>query len=92
MSFMFNNCNSLGNINIKFDTHNVETMESMFNKCQNLTFLNLSSFNTIQCENFDNMFKNSGVETIIINIDNNNKLLRNIPQNIDIVNFPNNYI
>ena len=42
---MFNSCDSLTSINIKFDTSKVTRMDFMFYKCHNLTNIDISSFN-----------------------------------------------
>ena len=50
MSYMFNDCYNLINLDISnFKTNKVEDMRLMFNKCSKLTNLNLSNFNTEKC-------------------------------------------
>ena len=47
MSFIFNKCSSLTNINLSnFNTQDVNNMGFMFCKCSSLTNINLSNFNT----------------------------------------------
>ena len=58
MSYMFNNCSSLKYLKINFNTQKVTNMEKMFFSCIKLTSLNLTSFDTTACYNFNNMFDN----------------------------------
>ena len=58
MSNMFNGCSSLEDLKIKFDTSKVTEMQKMFANCTLLTSLDITSFNTSQCNNFDKMFEN----------------------------------
>lgn len=80
---MFNNCTSLENIEMKFDTKKVETMESMFNNCEKIATLNLGSFDTEKCSNFDNMFDNCGVQKVIIDENKNKQLINILPDNVE---------
>ena len=67
MSFMFSNCSSITNISLKFDTTSVNTMESMFDSCKDLKYLDLTSFNTQRCIKFSNMFANTENMTVLVN-------------------------
>ena len=59
MSWIFNECSSLKEINLSsFNTNKVTNMSYMFNKCSSLKKLNLSSFNTNQVTNMKSMFCN----------------------------------
>ncbi len=58
MSYMFNNCSSLEHLNINFMTENVLNMQNMFSDCFSLSYLDISSFNTENCLNFEKMFDN----------------------------------
>jgi surface protein len=47
MSYMFNGCNSLENIDLSnFNTENITSMNSMFYGCNSIKDLNLSYFIT----------------------------------------------
>ena len=47
MSFMFNRCSSLKELNLSnFITNNVTNMSFIFNGCSSLKELNLTNFNT----------------------------------------------
>lgn len=41
-------------------------MESMFDSCTNLQLLDLSKFDTGNCQNFDNMFNNANKNMTVI--------------------------
>ena len=57
MSYMFNNCNTISNIDLSsFNTSNVTDMNNMFCNCRNLTSLDLSSFNTNKVTDMNSMF------------------------------------
>ena len=63
MSSMFSNCSSLKSLNINFDTQKAEKMQNMFKNCTSLTSLNISTFNTVNCQNFTDMFeKDEGLD------------------------------
>ena len=58
MSCMFDNCESLTNLDMSnFITSNVTSMSYMFRGCAQLTSLDLSSFNTANVTNMSNMFR-----------------------------------
>ena len=71
MSYMFNVCSSLKEINISsFKTNNVTNMNNMFFECSSLKELDLSNFNTNKVTSMSNMnYKNE--ERILKNIANN---------------------
>jgi surface protein len=56
MKSMFENCNSLKNINIQFDTSNVTDMSKMFYYCEELETLNVDTFNTNKVTDMNGMF------------------------------------
>ena len=59
MRLMFNNCNSLISLDVsKFDTKNVQDMDSMFCNCQSIRNLDVSKFNTSKVKSMQNMFDN----------------------------------
>ena len=64
---MFSNCSSITNISIEIDTALVTTMQSMFDSCTNLKYLDLTSFNTQACKKFTNMFANTSNITVAVN-------------------------
>ena len=57
-SWMFNNCQSLTNLDLSnFDTSKVTCMEWMFGNCLSLATLDLSSFDTSNVTSMNNMFQ-----------------------------------
>ncbi len=59
MSYMFQNCKKLLNIDIKLlDTYNVTNMNSMFSGCSSITELDFSTFDTRNVTNMSSMFAN----------------------------------
>ena len=57
MSFMFNGCSSLKEINLSnFNTHNVTDISCMFYECSSLKEINLSNFNTNNVTDMQYMF------------------------------------
>ena len=57
MSFMFNNCSALKEINfISVETEQVTNMNSMFEECDKLEYLDLSNFNTSNVTDMEGMF------------------------------------
>ena len=57
MSWLFNQCFTLINLNISnFNTKKVTTLQSMFNLCTNLTILDLSYFNAEKVTTMRGMF------------------------------------
>ena len=57
MSFMFDDCNSLTNLDVShFDTSNVTDMSYMFYWCKELTSLDLSHFDTSKVTTMEHMF------------------------------------
>ena len=85
MSYMFSNCTSLTELNLKsFDTSSVTTMKSMFESCIEIKSLDLTSFNTKKCKSFDDMFaktKNIKVRTNSVTCSN---MIENINNYVDI--------
>ncbi|MDG4967104.1 BspA family leucine-rich repeat surface protein [Lactococcus lactis] len=64
MSFMFNNCSSLTNLDVThLDTTNVTDMSFMFNNCSSLTNLDVTHFNTSNVINMKEMF--SGCSSLV---------------------------
>ena len=63
MSYMFNECSSLTNINLSnFNTNKVTDMSCMFRECSSLEELNLSNFNTNNVNNMIGMFEGCSYE------------------------------
>ena len=59
MSFLFNNCSSLKEINfVSIETDNVNNMKGMFQSCSKLENLDLTNFNTSKVTNMARMFNN----------------------------------
>ena len=72
MSWMFNECSELKEINLtSFNTSKVTNMSYMFNKCFSLKKLNLTSFKTNQVTNMRSMFCNcrslTGIDLSLFN-------------------------
>ena len=88
MSNMFKDCKSLNFLKLDFNTEKVETMENMFSSCTSLTSLNISTFNTTNCNNFSNMFENDGLQ-LFISYHMCKILYEVIPDNINIFNVRN---
>ena len=86
MSFLFNNCTSLENLNIKFNTDNVKRMDYMFGSCTKLVSLDIRTFNTINCNNFTNMFENDNNLELYLNPNTCSNLKDKLPEYIIIHN------
>ena len=57
MSYMFNNCSSLINLNMTdFLTDNVTNMSHLLYNCEKLNFIDFSSFNTTKVNDYNNIF------------------------------------
>ena len=66
MSFMFNGCSSLKELNLtNFNTNNVTSMKMMFKDCSSLKELNLDNFNTNNVSNMYKMFFGCSEEFIM---------------------------
>jgi len=79
MDYIFYKCYSLSSLDLSMlETTNVKSMKFIFNYCTNLTKLNLEKFNTNNCDNFDAAFSGVNDINIIINKENNGKLLEKI--------------
>ena len=62
MTYMFNECSSLTNIDLReLNTSNVTDMSYMFNNCRSLKSLNLSEFDTSKVKSMVCMFGGSGL-------------------------------
>ena len=63
MSFMFDHCSSLKEINLSnFNINNVKDMSDMFYECSSLKELNISNFNTNNVKDMRYMFSGCGDE------------------------------
>ena len=68
MSYMFNNCASLTELNLSgCDTYRVTNMEHMFSSCTKLNKLDLTSFDTYSCKVFDGIFEKCGEIEVTLN-------------------------
>ena len=57
MSYIFNNCSSLKQIQfLSFDTESVTNMKQMFQECIELEYIDLNKFNTSNVTNMAGMF------------------------------------
>ena len=52
---------------MSFNTEKVKQMEYMFGSCSKLTSLDISTFNTNNCDNFTNIFENDNVLELYVN-------------------------
>ena len=91
MSKMFLNCQSLVNLDIKFNTLNTLDMSYMFAGCLNLKTLDISTFSTKLTEKFNNMFEKDEGLDLYINKNNCENLLQTIPDYINVHDVSNNY-
>ena len=65
MSFMFDGCSSIVNLDLSsFNTSNVTTMYCMFSACESLKSLNLSGFDTSKVTNMSMMFMQADLVTL----------------------------
>ena len=70
MYFMFYNCSSLKEINLKyFETSNVTNMRAMFSNCSSLKYLDLTSFDISKSKDCDYMMDTNTSTTIKVNPD-----------------------
>ncbi|RGG09190.1 BspA family leucine-rich repeat surface protein [Ruminococcus sp. AF27-12AA] len=70
MYFMFYNCSSLKEINLKyFETSNVTDMRCMFSNCSSLKYLDLSSFDISKSKDCNYMMDTGTSTTIKANPD-----------------------
>ena len=70
MYFMFCDCKSLKEINLKyFETSNVTDMRAMFSNCSSLKYLNLTSFDINKSKDCDYMMDTNTSTTIKVNTD-----------------------
>ena len=54
---MFNNCSNLTSLNMtNFLTDNVINMSHLLYNCENLNYIDFSSFNTLKASDYDNIF------------------------------------
>ena len=86
MSNMFKDCKSLNFLKLDFNTEKVKTMKNMFSSCINLSSLNISTFNTINCNDFSNMFENDIGLQLFISYNKCKNLYEIIPDGINIFN------
>ena len=84
MSFMFSNCTSLTDMNIKIDINSVTNMQSMFDSCIELKYLDLSSFQTGKVNNFKNMFANTKNLTVLVNPNYCSNMIKEIKDYVNI--------
>ena len=86
MSYLFYNCSSLEHLIINFKTERVQNMNYMFGGCTKLNSLDISTFNTINCKSFTNMFENDTNLHLYLNFDNTKNLRETLPNYINIHN------
>lgn len=61
-------------------------MKNMFNNCFNIETLNLTNFTSEKCKSFDSMFESCYNLTVILDIKDSNKELRNnIPDYVKVI-------
>jgi len=86
MSYLLYNCSSLEHLIINFKTERVQNMNYMFGGCTKLSSLDISTFNTINCKGFTNMFENDTNLNLYLNFDNTKNLRETLPNYINIHN------
>ena len=87
MSFMFNNCTSLKFLKLGFNTEKVKDMQFMFSTCIELTSLDISSFDTNACQNYENMFLNDTELNVVIDSSISPDLRKNIPDYVNVTDI-----
>ena len=85
MSYIFRGCSKLENITFNFNTINALNMNYMFADCTQLKNLDLSTFNTLKCNSYKDIFLNCNGLTIYIKKEYNNDLIKTIPEYIKII-------
>ena len=85
MSSIFQGCTNLEEINFNFNTINTQNMNYMFAQCSSMTSLNLTSFNSAKCNAFKDMFLDCQNLTVYLKKENNDKLISNIPDNVEVI-------
>ena len=69
MSYMFYKCNNLQSLDLSsFNTQKVTNMSYMFYECKYLQNLDLSSFNTQNVTSMIDMFTFSGLNRVVVNV------------------------
>ena len=90
MSSMFKDCTYLEYLKLDFNTEKVKTMKKMFSSCTSLTSLNISTFNTTNCQDFSNIFeKDNRLKLLYITYNKCQNLYKKIPDDIHIFNVRN---
>ena len=89
----FSNCTELEFLKVNFNTEKVKDMQYMFNNCSKLTSLDITSFNTGICENFENIFDNDIKLFLTIDSRISPSLVEHIPEYVNVtdINKKNNY-
>ena len=87
MSNMFNNCSSLQSLKINFDTEKVKKMSYMFAHCVKLTSLDISSFNTQNVKELDNMFEEDANLDLYLDSNKCQNLFDYIPDYVKILDL-----
>ena len=67
-------------------------MQYMFGSCYELTSLDISSFNSNNCKNFTNMFKNDKNLELYINSTLCKNLIDTVPEYVRIYNYSRNFV
>ena len=87
MNKMFKDCSKLEKLEINFDTTKVYEMSEMFSGVTNLRELDLSTFDTRNLNNGDNIFKGISNLTVTIDQEKNEKILKNLPDGVHIIDI-----
>ena len=77
-------------LKLDFNTEKVQKMQNMFSSCLKLTSLNITTFNTSSCKNFDNIFLNDENLNLYIDSKMCQNLMEKIPDFIKIHDISNN--
>lgn len=71
----------------KWETTKALDISSMFEECQSLTSLDLSSFETNVCRKFDNMFKSCNENlTVLVDKAKSQNMINAIKDTVNVVN------
>ena len=90
MNRMFNNCSELEYLKLNFNTENVRDMQYMFASLVKLTSLDISTFNTTACTNFENMFLDDTDLHLTIDSRLCKSLLDKIPKYVNVTDLNDN--
>ena len=82
MSNLFSNCTSLETLTVPFDTSKTQRMQKMFSSCISLSSLDITTFNTQNCNDFTEMFENDNLDLYVDSSICPNLIKAEIPQTV----------